>query len=79
MDVMDSTLDYMKHIPYDCISPKNIMRMDEKWYLSGLALIFGLDKDLPEYNTTNSDQEKQVVFSWACLLFKLVFGFTPFP
>ena len=53
--------------------------MDEKWYLSGLALIFGLDKDLPEYNTTNSDQEKQVVFSWACLLFKLVFGFTPFP
>lgn len=55
------------------------MRIDEKWYLSAVGLIFGVDKDLPEYTSPYFDSaEKKIVYSWAALLFKLVFGFAPY-
>lgn len=31
------------------MSPKNIVRIDEKWYLSSIGIVFGVDKEHEEY------------------------------
>lgn len=81
MDICDSAVDYIKHkIPYDCYSPNNIVRIGEKWYLSAPGLIFGIDRDLPEYCCQHKleSEEYRHTYSWGCLLFKILFGFTPY-
>lgn len=50
MDLIGSLEDYLKHkIIYDCFSPKNIVRVGEKWQFSTVGLVFNVDKQMPEY------------------------------
>ncbi len=52
MDVTESLEDFEKNsIQYQCLSPKNIVRIDEKWYLSSIGIVFNVDKNLDEYYT----------------------------
>ena len=77
MDIIESVEDFLKHkLVYDCISPKNIVRMGQKWYLSTVGYIFNVDQGNPDYcHPALKNPQSALVYSLGSLLFKLVFGF----
>lgn len=77
ISLIGSLEDYLKHkIIYDCFSPKNIVRVGEKWQFSTVGLVFNVDKRMPEFTHPEiKDPEKSMTYSLGALLFQMIFGF----
>lgn len=50
MELIESLEDFLSHkLIYDCISPKNIVKVNSKWQFSAVGLIFNVDQKISDY------------------------------
>jgi len=78
--VESSLKDYLQYnIYYDCFSNKNIVVGENaRWQLSVVGFLNGVDLNCKEYyNPQISMPVNKITFQLGCLLFKLLFGFSP--